>query len=222
MGEVHAVQERALNRTAAMKIIRGDRAELGDESRRAYERDDDGQFTLPADRGYRWGASHPVFGVRWEDACAYARWFSERQGREWRLPTEFEWEKAARGVDGRTFPWGDHLDANWCRMNQSTPGEPRPVTVEKCDTDESSYGVRGMAGNVAEWCLDSFERSVELDDGTRPPEAEDCGESADLRVVRGGHWNAGRDECTTHRRLGLHGDTRLPTLGFRLVSGVES
>ncbi|MEZ4467956.1 MAG: SUMF1/EgtB/PvdO family nonheme iron enzyme [bacterium] len=75
-----------------------------------------------------WDPRWPVFNISYEDAEAYAAWRSRRDGVAYRLPTEDEWEKAARGADGRIFPWGDHFDPTFCRMRTSVPGDlPRPV-----------------------------------------------------------------------------------------------
>ncbi|MFB6350824.1 MAG: SUMF1/EgtB/PvdO family nonheme iron enzyme, partial [Bradymonadaceae bacterium] len=79
-------------------------------------------------------------------------------------------------------------------MSQTTPGNPHPVAVEAVADDISPYEVRGLGGNVADWCLDGFEQSVEIDDG-RPPDLDAIDTDADIRVVRGGHWRAGRNEC---------------------------
>jgi formylglycine-generating enzyme required for sulfatase activity len=92
---------------------------------------------------------HPVNYVNHADAQAYAAW------KGLRLPTEAEWEKAARGVDGRAFPWGDAFDPYACQWNSdpSTPGSgTAPVTAHP--SGASPYGVEDMAGNVGEWCAD--------------------------------------------------------------------
>ena len=77
----------------------------------AYKRNSDGQFVLPDDteRQLCW-PDQPVTMIQWRSARAYAAWMAERSGKPWRLPMEFEWEKAARGVDGRAYPWGDAFD----------------------------------------------------------------------------------------------------------------
>lgn len=112
----------------------------------------------------------PVFGVEFEDADAYCAWRSEISGREFRLPTEQEWEKAARGVDGRSFPWGNHFDPIFCKSRSSRPYAPMPEAIGRFSVDTSPYGVRDMAGGVREWCDGWFL------------------ESQELRALRGGAW----------------------------------
>ena len=117
------------------------------------EVDASGRFSLPPRDllGEEMHPRRPCVSITWHSAVAYAEWRSARDGRAYRLPTEFEWEKAARGVDGRAFPWGDRFDASLCNSGESNPGRPRPLPVDSYETDVSVYGVRGMAGNARDW-----------------------------------------------------------------------
>ncbi len=112
-----------------------------------------GRFSLPPRDllGEEMHPRRPCVSITWHSAVAYAEWRSARDGRAYRLPTEFEWEKAARGVGGRAFPWGDRFDASFCNSGESNPGRPRPLPVDSYETDVSVYGVRGMAGNARDW-----------------------------------------------------------------------
>ena len=92
---------------------------------------------------------HPVVLVNMADAKAYARWLSRTTGRRWRLPTELEWEKAARGADGRRFPWGEAYDA--ARLNSHDAG-PFGTTPVGADPDGAClFGMLDAAGQVFEW-----------------------------------------------------------------------
>ena len=143
-----------------------------------YGRTAAGRFELCPDAdGDTWDLEWPVFMVDWWGAAAYARWAAARSGRQWRLPAEPEWEKAARGVDGRLYPWGDALDHSRCNMRGSRPGRPLPAVVDSFPVDESPYGVRGMGGNARVWCADLYDASAGR------------GEDAP-RVLRGGAWSA--------------------------------
>jgi serine/threonine-protein kinase len=105
----------------------------------------------------------PVVAISYDDA----RRFSADHG--WRLPTELEWEKAARGVDGRVFPWGNRFDATFCKMRDSRADGPYPEPVGAFAADESPYGVRDMAGGSRDWTSSTL--------------------GGEMRVVRGGAWN---------------------------------
>ena len=151
---------------------------------------------------YDWSPRLPVRGVDHASAEAYAAWRAERTGLPWRLPTEREWEKAARGVDGRLFPWGDHLDPTWCCVLDSQESGGHLAPAGEPPADESPYGVLGLAGGVADWCADP----------APPPQA------VDRRAVRGGRFNeAGGWASRAASRTWLARDTRDPAVGLRLV-----
>jgi serine/threonine-protein kinase len=170
---------------------------------------------FPAGQGHEWNV--PVRVVDWFDATAYCRWRSEREGVAVRLPDEAEWEKAARGVDGRFFPWGDRFDPTFCKMLESRPHPTQPEPVGTFVTDESPYGVRDMAGGVREWMGDTFaERSrEELAAEPEPARGTPRGDSS-FRRVRSGAWNTeGKWTRAASRGVGLFALTRGLGLGFR-------
>ncbi len=105
-----------------------------------------------------WEADWPVIGVSWNDAMAYGAWWGRTNAFLATLPPHVEWEKAARGTDGRYFPWGPESDATFCNTLFSHETGPRPLPVDSFGKDESPYGVRGMSGNAAERCLDLSEQ----------------------------------------------------------------
>ena len=142
----------------------------------------------------------PVFGVDVDSALAYAAWRSARSGRIYRLPTEWEWEKAARGTDGRPYPWGNRFDATFCKMRESRPGLPAPEPRGAFPIDESPYGVRDMAGGIAEWIS---------------PRA-----GAAQVVSRGGAWSDWPVDCHAAARRTYSPGERSSRVGFRLVRGV--
>ncbi|MAQ18561.1 MAG: hypothetical protein CMN30_27660 [Sandaracinus sp.] len=173
-----------------------------------FARAPDGTFVSTEDAyGRAVEASWPVVLVTWHAACAYAEWLAAKTGLPWELPTEVQWARAARGEDGRHFPWGDEPEATWAQLLRSSQGVPGRAPVDACVTDESPFGVRGMAGNVRDWCADRW--------STAGAEwAEALGE---LRLVRGGSWRSPVDDARSANRYAAPPDERSPVLGFRLV-----
>jgi len=159
-----------------------------------WHRGEDGRYALPTG----WEPSWPVLAVNVDDATAYATWLSEREGRTVRLPTEEEWEKAARGVDGRPFPWGWYFDPTFAHMRQSKPGPPAPSPVAAYPVDTSVYGVRDMAGGVREWTASLY------DEGSH--------------VLRGGTFGDDADDMRSACRAGLMPFIRWSFIGFRLIA----
>ena len=178
----------------------------------------DGAFFLQPDAdGDVWMPEWPVLYVTLPGAEAYAAWLSDRTGRTWRLPTELEWEKAARGVDGRKYPWGDFCDPTWARSKESTQERNLPCDVDTYPIDESPYGVRGMAGNVRERCADLYRRDEgpTLLDEFKVPTAGEPGDG--MRPIRGGSWGDSSTSGRCASRGGLPPGVPGGLVGFRLA-----
>jgi len=165
----------------------------------------------------QWGAQqdkpdHPVVWVSWKDAQAYAAWLTQLTGEKWHLPTEPEWEKAARGTDGRIYPWGDAFDK--ARTNTSESGIGTTTPVGSYPIGASPYGAQDMAGNVWEWTSSLY--------GPYPYSIGDALENSNgtgIRVLRGGSWfRDAKDARAAYRLSGLapSADSAFD-IGFRLV-----
>ncbi len=124
---------------------------------------------------------HPVVNVSWYDALAYCGWLSAVTGQPYRLPTEAEWEKAARGASARTYPWGDEFDKTRC--NTWEAGMGRTVSVDVFPAGASPYGVMDLVGNVWEWCS-----SLHTDYPYRTDDGREDLTAAGWRALRGGSW----------------------------------
>ncbi len=183
-----------------------------------YGVDPAGRFTLDGgDDRATVAADLPVVCVTWRAASAYAAWRADRDGVPWRLPGELEWEKAARGVDGRAYPWGDHLEPAWCNMRDTRPAEPSIAAVDAHPDDVSPYGVRGLAGNVRDWCADAFRPGGPVLDGDRWVPREPPLEGVP-RVGRGGAWCVNPATLrSAYRSWFSPGFVADDSLGFRLV-----
>jgi formylglycine-generating enzyme required for sulfatase activity len=153
---------------------------------------------------------HPVVHVSWYDAMAYCKWLAEITGKAYRLPSEAEWEKAARGTDGRIYPWGDGWDAQRC--NSGERGERDTTSVGVYAQGASPYGLLDMAGNAREWCHSLYR--------PYPYNAKDFREDSEVeaaRVLRGGAFfnNARFVRCACRDRFDPYG--RYGFNGFRIV-----
>jgi formylglycine-generating enzyme required for sulfatase activity len=139
---------------------------------------------------------------------ASAAGWAARDELPWRLPDELEWEKAARGVDGRLFPWGDWLDPSWCWIRDSHPQTSSLAITNDHPIDRSPYGVLGMVGNSMDWCANAFVPPDQFDVRPRrvapqdPPEEDD--EATAGRVYRGGSWSYAAQLCRPVRRFRHH------------------
>jgi len=157
---------------------------------------------------------HPVVCVSWYDALAYAAWLAELTGQTWRLPTEAEWEKAARGTDGRTYPWGDQWDSTKTNVNARYT-TTMPVGMYG-GRDASPYDVQEMAGNVMVWCS-TLLRPYPYDPND---EQETMDALEEKRVIRGAGFHVGPAVAHTTFRRASRPSFFSAYPGMRLVRGV--
>jgi formylglycine-generating enzyme required for sulfatase activity len=163
-------------------------------------------WTMPAGKG-----QHPVVNVTWKDAIAFCQWLGQTTGRTVQLPTEAQWEKAARGTDGRKFPWGsEEPDAK--RLNFNNNVRDTSVVGLYSPQSDSPYGAADMAGNVRNW-TSSLLRAYpyRADDGRENLEVDEW------RAVRGGGFISGSRGVRSANRESYSPTGKYDSIGFRVV-----
>ncbi len=182
-----------------------------EEQQLSAPRKQGGEFDLP---------NHPVVLISWYEAVAFCNWLAIRlreageltDEQAIRLPTEAEWEKTARGEDGRIFPWGDEIDPE--HVNYSETGLGATSAVGCFPRGVSPYGCEDMSGNVWEWCQDWFDEKYYSKSPKENPMGPDTGSN---RVLRGGAWNLTAGGCRSAYRRGSGPGYRVARFGFRLL-----
>lgn len=158
------------------------------------------------------GANFPVVGVCWYEVVAYANWLSKKTRKSYRLPSEAEWEKAARGTDGRRYPWGNNFDKNLCNSNESRLNRTSPLGL--FHGGKSIYGCLDIVGNVDEWCADWYDEKYYRISPLKNPRGPSAGLN---RVVRGGSWRGDDRLCRAGSRYSYRPTLRDDFIGVRLV-----
>ena len=171
-----------------------------------------GQQSWPID-------NHPAENVSWYDAVAYCRWLTSKLGYEVRLPTEEEWEKAARGTDGREYPWGNEYELDSANIDEILGDYEvgmyyleQTTAVGIYPKNVSPYGAMDMSGNVWERCSTKWRENYSAG------RADNDSQGDSPRVERGGSWHYSRVAARAAFRVGDPPGLRLDNVGFRVVA----
>lgn len=167
----------------------------------------------------------PVVGVSWYESMAYCKWLSTKTGKTYRLPTEAEWEKAARGTDQRRYPCGNNINGSYANyLDSGDPYEPGLTPVGfyngsaqgsfTTNDNASPYNAYDLAGNAWEWCSDWYDGSYYASSPESDPEGPSFGVN---RVIRGGGWDTDTIYLHSAYRTSFNPSDRLHFIGFRCL-----
>ncbi|MES1200603.1 MAG: formylglycine-generating enzyme family protein [Pseudomonadota bacterium] len=174
----------------------------------------------PAD--YRAGQeNHPAINISWRDAQAYVRWLSRKTGRPYRLPSEAEWEYAARAGSTAPYPWGDHADHAFANYGADAccagAASGRDVWIETAPVGSfpaNAFGLHDMHGNAWEWVADCYHVNYA---GAPNSDASWDAVPCNTRILRGGSWLFGPRAMRSAARKTHPDDVRTGSLGFRVA-----
>ena len=162
-----------------------------------------------------WGRGRrPVINVSWYDASAYAAWLSSQTGKRYRLPTEAEWEYAARAGTETLYSWGNDIDVNRANCDGCAGQWDNVKTAPVGSFEANGWGLHDMHGNVREWVQDCWNKNYE--DAPTDGSAWRSGDCSE-RVVRGGSWFWGPIKLRSAYRRSNETDTRYSMIGFRIA-----
>jgi len=173
-------------------------------------------------------SDHPIVLASWDDAMAYCKWFNEFYKPELgdlllRLPSEAEWEKAARGAYGNEWPWGNEFDPNKCNSSEGKKGGTTPIGAYSSLGGDSPYGCADMVGNVWEWCVDWFDEAEYKKRASGSVVDPHGPQRGQLRVLRGGSFDDSRYGARCAFRLYSYSPVvRHGSLGFRVCASSPS
>ncbi len=171
----------------------------------------------PSDSG--WGrGNRPVIYVSWHDATAYAKWLSQQTGKEYRLPSEAEWEYAARAGTTTEYWWGNTIGSNKANCNNSSCGDSFKYTAPVGSFAPNSFGLYDTANNVWEWCADSWHPNYK---GAPSDGQVWRGGDENSRVLRGGSWYCESMNGRSAHRSMNDSDKRNGLFGFRVIRGAD-
>ena len=154
-----------------------------------------------------------AFGSSWREARLFAEWVSARTGRQYRLPSEVEWEYASRSGETSAYPWGEVFSFNNARCRDNMlPSATNPGHVKQCEA--TRFGLFDTSGTIWEWCEDAWCDGYGALGNTREPRAD---LTQEFKVTRGGSWRSRPEELRCAARRRSHQETRDAQTGFRLV-----
>ncbi len=157
------------------------------------------------------GDALPVEEVSWEDAQRFIQMLNQKSGQTFRLPTEAEWEYAARAGSQNDYPWGSAFDQAYCWFQGNSDGKAQPVGAKKAN----KWGLFDMSGNVWEWCQDWKSETYYNEAPPKDPKGPATGE---FRIIRGGAYDTSETECRATFRAFMSPGTKGGGIGFRIVS----